>query len=152
MIPSPNPSLQGTVGPGNPSPVEGLSKESSQGSAFELLLSAGLSGAVSSLPLPQRCPSTVYKVLPAVLSLRESSGGCHQRGTWQKSSPDGVQVSRLSHSGMWLCRHCWCCSALCPLPKGHSDFPTSCFPTILNAEVHFIRSGMPSSCTHLKCR
>lgn len=46
----------------------------------------------------------------------------------------------------------WCSSALCPLSKGHSGFPTSCSPTILNAQVHFIRSRMPRSCTHLKCR
>lgn len=53
---------------------------------------------------------------------------------------------------MWLCRHCWCSSAPCPQPKGHSGFPMSRFPTILNTKVHFIRSRMPRSGTHLKCR
>lgn len=83
---------------------------------------------------------------------QNDQGACHQWNTWQKPSPDAVQDSQLSHSGLWLYRHCWCSSSLHSLPKGHSGLPAPCFPIILILEVHFIRSRMPSSWTHLKHR
>lgn len=152
VTPNPNPSLQGIVDPGNPSPVQGLNKGSSPGISFRVAALCSFVwssfSSASSSEVPQHCLKSASYCAESQRNIR----GVPSTGHLREISSDGVQFSQLSHSGLWLCRHHWCSSALCPQPKGHSGFPTSCFPTILNAEAHFIRSRMPRSGTHLKCR